>query len=355
MRRIIFGICAIVGLAAITPSCETDFSLNGDYTITPVVFGLLDQNQSTHMIKITKAYLGDGDNLVYAQNPDSNYFQQVDARVIEYVDSEPSGREWSLYDSIITNKDTSGLFYGPEQKVYVFREPALDENAEYELIIDINEGQHEVKGRTTLLSGFDVSGQLSLPTYKVTFNNANPTSSTDYKAWIFTVTEALNAADYNYKYTFNFTEFYMDGSSQSFSLERNEGNQSQEKPSNPQVQTASFGGLSFFEWLDTQIPDDDNVDYRIMTGLDLQIAVAHEDLAQYIDVAQPVTSISQVEPVYTNLENSLGLFSSRFIYEQYNFRLVKNSMRELCIGQFTGTKKFCSQYVEDNTESWACP
>ena len=137
MRKFILGLTSIVSIIALTPSCETDFSLNGDYKITPVVFGLLDQNNTTHMIKITKAYLGDGDNLVYAQNPDSNYFQQVDARIIEYVDSDPSGREWTLYDSTITEKDTSGIFYGPEQKLYVFQQPALNPDAEYEWQVEL--------------------------------------------------------------------------------------------------------------------------------------------------------------------------------------------------------------------------
>lgn len=356
MSKLVFGAAFLVSLATvvITPSCETDFSLNGDYRITPVVFGLLDQSQSTHMFKITKAYLGDGDNLVYAKNPDSNYFALVNARVIEYLDNELTGREWTLYDSTITNKDTTGVFYGPEQKIYVFHEANLNELAEYELIIDINEGQHEVTGRTTLITGFSVSPQLSQPTYKITFNKNSPAVAADYKAWIFNVTEGLNAKDYNYKYTFNWTEHYLDGTAASFSLERNNGNKGQDKPSNPQVQTASYSGYDFFQWVDSQIPADDNVDYRIMDGLDLRVSVAHEDFAQYIDVAQPVTSIAQTKPVFTNVEGGLGLFSSRFIYNQYNFRLVKNSMRELCAGQFSGTKKFCSEFIEDATETWAC-
>ena len=64
---------SFIGLIALflgVSSCETDFSLNGNYTPIPVVFGLLDHHDTTHIVKITKAFLGDGDNLVYAQNPD---------------------------------------------------------------------------------------------------------------------------------------------------------------------------------------------------------------------------------------------------------------------------------------------
>ena len=75
LQRISFFTLLTVALGL--GSCETDFSLNGDYEVQPVVFGLLDHKQGYHTIKITKAFLGDDDNLIYAQNPDSNYFNQV--------------------------------------------------------------------------------------------------------------------------------------------------------------------------------------------------------------------------------------------------------------------------------------
>ncbi len=75
----LFALLTGVSLFCGISSCETEFSLNGDYEIIPVVFGLLDHTETTHMVKITKAYLGDGDNLLYAQIPDSSYFNSVEA------------------------------------------------------------------------------------------------------------------------------------------------------------------------------------------------------------------------------------------------------------------------------------
>ena len=351
------SLLGIIAVAFSFKSCNTEFNLNGDYEIQPIVFGLLDHTQSVHMIKITKAFLGEGDNLVYAQNPDSNYFAQVDAKIIEYKDEVETGREWLLFDTIIPNKET-GTFYGPEQKVYAFYEASLDSSASYEIRIDV-EGNTDpdktIYARTELLDKFKVSGQLLFPAYKVVFAPNNVDDIDDYTYWTFTTTEALHAARYTYQYTFNWTETYEDLTTASFSATRNDGDYLQFKPSSPSIHIPTFSGLDFFEWLPTAIPVDDNVTMRRMDGIDLNISVAHEDLNQYMEVGEPVSGIAQVQPEFTNFVNARGLFSSRIIYDLEGFRFNSNTMQELCTGQFTNVLNFCSQYIEDSGESWYCP
>ncbi|MEX1001129.1 MAG: hypothetical protein WDZ35_03360 [Crocinitomicaceae bacterium] len=346
----------ILILSAISmDSCKTDFSLNGEYEVHPVVFGLLDHRDDFHTIKVTKAFLGDGDNLQYAQNPDSNYFEQVDARIIEYIDNSETGRTWQLFDTILTNKSTDGLFYAPEQKVYAFFEPNLDSTAEYELIVDINNGEYEVTGRTELLEGFNVSSTILFPSFKVPFAPHTVDEDSDYSFWQFTVTEANLAARYNYKYTLKWTETYSDLSTASFEMTRNNNDVVKDKPSNPLTHQALFQGVDFYQWVASIVPDDPNVIERRMTGLDLKISVAHEDLEQYMQVSQPVTGVAQVQPEYTNLSGGRGLFSSRLIFELKNLKLNSTSMKELCVGLYTGGKLFCSDYDEHIGESFYCP
>jgi len=336
-------------------SCRTDFSLNGEYEVTPIIFGLLDHKADVHIFKITKAYLGDGDNLEYAQNPDSSYFTSVDARIIEYIDGDKTGREWQLTDSIITGKDTSGVFYAPEQKVYVFYESDLDSSAEYHFVAYLNESTDSVTATTELIKGFSVSSQLYFTSYKINFASNTISDDTDYNSWIFTVSEGLHGSRYNYQYTLNWTEFYSDNTNQSFSATRNNGDKEQVNPDVPGGQSASFGGLDFYLWVRDIIPDDPDVIRRKIDGIDLQIAVAHENLDQYMDVAQPVSGIAQVQPEYTNINGGLGLFSSRVVLKLNNFRLDKSSMRQLCVGGYTSTKLFCSSFIEDAAESYYCP
>ena len=336
-------------------NCETDFSLNGEYTVTPVVFGLLDQRDTTHIIIITKAFLGDGDNLVYAQNTDSNYFKQVDAQVIEHINGSPTGRTWQLKDSIIPNKDTDGIFYAPEQKVYVFYESDLDENAEYELIIDINEGQHQAKGITSLIWGVDIPNSIKLSGYTVFFNKPNPLSNEDYLRWNFDVFEGYGVGKYEHGLEIEWIEYYTDGTNQTYSHRGNFSSEEQAAPSKPSTHRAVFDGIGFFQWVNSVVPEDDQVERRVMTNLTLRISAAHVDFNTYLQVSKPVTNIGQVKPTFSNIEGGIGLFSSRHIYTTSNLQLSKASRRELCQGQYTISKKFCSNYSTDFSEPWYCP
>ncbi|UKN02122.1 hypothetical protein K6119_01150 [Paracrocinitomix mangrovi] len=343
--------------AAFTNSCETDFSLNGEYEVNPVVFGLLDHTADFHTFKITKAFLGDDDNLVYAQNPDSSYFSQIDAKVIEYKNSSPTGREWTLFDTIMTNKDTSGLFYGPEQKVYAFSESDLDSTAEYELIVDIEGGKYQVTGRTALIDNFGLSGFNVVPSaYKIDFAPNTVDEDSDYNDWKIKVNEGMYAKRYNYKYTFTWTETYADMSTQTFSATRNNGDQYQSiNPETPSVQYNVFSGLDFYQWVASVVPDDSDVIKRQMNSLDITVSVAHQELDQYMSVGEPVSGIAQVQPEFTNLTGGRGLFSARVVKKVNGFLLNSSSMKELCTGLYTGGKLFCSDYIEHAGENFYCP
>lgn len=359
MRKFFRFLAIAIGFTSIT-SCETDFSLNGDYEIQPVVFGLLDNSQDVHFIKITKAFLGDGDNLVYAQNPDSNYFANVSAVVTEYnEDGDATGRVWNLNDTIITNKDTDGVFYGPNQKVYVFYESDLDSSMTYDLNVDINNGAHTVTGSTELIPRFRITGnfinQLAFNGNKISLAPKTVNEDSDYKDLSFTVNEGTNGKTYNYKYTMRWTEEYLDGSQATFSATRDNGNQDQALPNSPGAQTALFTGLDFFNWIPTVVSYDSQVAKRKLDGIDIRITAAHTEFAQYLAIGEPVTGIAQVQPEFTNLVGGRGLFSARVIIEVPNLILDANSAEHLCTGANGRTSDlfFRSTLLEHASESWA--
>ncbi len=345
-----FSFCGLIALFLGVSSCETDFSLNGKYEPIPVVFGLLDHQDTTHLIKITKAFLGDGDNLVYAKNPDSNYFAQVDAQVIEYdVSGDKTGREWQLEDSIITNKSTDGIFYGPDQKIYYFVEPDLNSGYTYEIVADINEGEHSFSGQTSMINNFNILGLIETGAFKLNFAKNNVTSNADYFAWSINFT-AENAGQIEMEYTFLRTEHYESGDSAKFSSTKIEG-QIDEAIDN---ETVRISGIDFYRWIEQEIPTDENVEQRTFDGFDLHFSLAHKNLDQYMTVAQPVTGIAQVQPIFTNITGGYGLFSSRLLYTIEDLPLNAASMKELARGQFTLVKAFCSRLPIHNTSSFYC-
>ena len=101
-------------------SCSEKIELIGNFDETAVIYGILDQSDSLHYIKINRAFIGPGNALDIAQIPDSSYFDQVEATVSEWVNGVQV-RSWLLSDTIIDNKESNGVFYAPNQKLYYFK------------------------------------------------------------------------------------------------------------------------------------------------------------------------------------------------------------------------------------------
>jgi len=356
MRKFFAFVALLVGVVTFT-GCETKFSLNGNYEIQPVVFGLIDHTDDVHLIKITKAFLGDGDNLVYSQIPDSNYFQNVDAKVIEFLNEEATGREWILTDTIITNKSTDGVFYAHEQKVYKFYESDLDSSATYVLEIDLENGAHQVSGSTELISKFRTSksGLEISPVFKLTLAPSTVTEDDDYSKWVFGLNEGRNAAAYSLYYSLRYQEEYADATIQNFEITKNILNTEQDKPLTPSSQQVNVKGLDFYTWVGESVLADPDVVRRRFIGIDFRIEVEHYEFQQYMDVSQPVSVISKVQPEFTNLSGARGLFSSRIVQDINSYLLDGNSMKQLCIGLYTGGLSFKSDYPEHTGESFYAP
>ena len=150
MKKILFGLAAIVGLSISLHSCKEEIELDGDFIETAVVYTLLDVSETTHIMKITRAFIGPGNSYDFAQIPDSSYFPNLEGTVTELNNGLPTGVSWELIDTTVTNKDPNGAFYAPEQKLYYFN-GTLNQNNEYRLDLDINNGEFTVTSTTELV------------------------------------------------------------------------------------------------------------------------------------------------------------------------------------------------------------
>ena len=352
-KRLTF-ITAIIALITFS-SCETKFTLNGDYERIPVVFGLLDQNESTHYVKITRTFLGDGNNYDFAQVADSSYFDQVDAQVIE-LDNGVETRRWQLNDTIIPNKE-SGTFYGPEQKVYFFTADDLDATMEYRIEADLDEGTYSINATTELIENFSLSFLIYSPGFTFSFGSPSSSTTGNYNSFISTYNEGKHAALYNPKLNIKYRETYADGSTSDFVIPWSKGNVEQDKPESPSTKTLNFAGEDFYTLLKSSINVDVNVVKRELLGLDLVMAIAHTEFAKYMEISQPSSSITQSTPQYTNVNSetsALGLFSSRQIVTVADLQISSGSFEELCTGQHTAALGFCSSLPEHAGKSFYC-
>lgn len=339
----------LIGLITFT-SCEKDFSLNGDYKRTPVIFGLLDQSDSIHMIRITRTFLGDGDNNLYAKIEDSSYFDQVDAKIIEFNNGDSTGRFWQLHDTLITNKET-GTFYGPNQKMYTFFANDLNEDYEYKFEGIFDKGKYEANAETELISGVSYTGPWQVFYPDLNFANASSSTSNTYPVFRPTMSGGENISLRKAKLEINYMVIYNDGSTALKQIVWSKANED-----NLNVQFA-FHGEEFFQFIKNNIDTDANVANRRMINVTAVTIMIDENTKKYMDISQPTSSISQSKPQFTNVnskDGALGLFSARHIIKK-TLPLNTNSIKELCTGQYTGNLSFCSTLPVHNDELWYCP
>ena len=55
------------------------------------------------------------------------------------------------------------------------------------------------------------------------------------------------------------------------------------------------------------------------------MTIGAQDLKTYIDVNQPFSGIVQERPVFSNIDNGVGLFSSRYTYDEIKGIELTNS------------------------------
>lgn len=358
-------------------SCNEDITISGDFEETAVVYGLLDQSDSIHMIKITRAFIGPGNSLEISQIPDSNYFQSVTATITEQLSGGTTGRTWTLFDTLVDTKETNGVFYAPEQIVYAFytrgkdnsdnpTNGALSANATYNLRILINAGtssEFEVFGSTEIVTG--ISTSTDSPNYQFKFAT-NAVTTGEYTAAPMFVTHG-NSEVVNTKLLIDYKDYTATDSS-SHRISWTWG----ELPTGTGATTNFSGqGETFYNLIaGAASTGNSNVIRRNLVGITVEVVGGSEDLYNYILVNQPSSSLAQNKPTFTNLTATndhpvIGLFSSRFTHRVYhsmvgtnqNTRCIdRNSTMELCVGPITGQYLFCSQQPLDIAQGqpWAC-
>jgi hypothetical protein len=301
-KYILLILLAMVALSA----CRTDFEINAAWKDMTVVYGLMNQNDSIHYIKINKAYLGEDNALTMAQDPDScSYGNNLEVKVEEWDVNGSQTNLWYLDTTTIYNKE-SGVFYNPKQVLYKFagQLDTLNKDKEYRLFIKNKSNGKIISSKTKLVHKFSVTKPLG--------TQVNLTGTSPIKViW----EPAVNGKLYQVVIRFTYRERnIITNDSIVKTLDMNLGSYTSANTdgTGPSLET-SFGGQTFYQSLHDNIAVDPNI-VRVATGYPLQFifSVAADEFNTYMEVNQPSSSIVQEKPEYTNISNGIGIFSSRY-------------------------------------------
>ena len=288
-------------------SCETDFDVFADRKEILIVYGILDQTESTHLLKINKALPGYANVLNYVAIEDSSGFDgNLEVKLTEKKNG--SLREIIFDTTSVYNKEP-GLFYYPHQLLYKSDEALIQDDI-YNLNIRDKVTGEIVSATTALIHDFIIENP---GTEKAGFEFRRKITSDQKFKW----TSAINGIGYQVIVRFYYKESSAPGDTLLKSVEWYQDIVKSDNALIEHEMTSIYNNERFFSTCINYIPyaDADKealVNARLAQRVDFIFTVIGVDFNTYLDFNQPIVGMMQEKPEYSNIQNGLGIFSCRF-------------------------------------------
>ncbi len=289
-------------------SCETDFDVIADYKEVAIVYGLLNQNDSVHYIRINKAFLGNGNALTYAQVADSSTFGANVNVILTETSATGAFIRDIVFDTVTLSNKTPGDFYSPNQLFY-YSTATLNQENTYELKVTHKTTDYEMSGQTRLVNLFSVtkpSSGAKTMSFKRTITQPNK----------FAWTNAINGKRYQLRFQFNFKELTLSGDTLRRKIDWVFAEKTSEKIDGTGESDVSYTNEEFFTVCESKIPYSDlateeNIAKRFASTCVIEVTAIGDEFNTYLEANGPSTGVLMEKPLYTNITNGYGLLSSR--------------------------------------------
>ncbi len=312
-------------------TCSTEIDVLDDWKETAGVYGLLDQSQPKQYIRIQKAFLGPDNALTMAQEYDSiNYINQLSVYIQQMDQNGNVLYTYALQPDTFTKEP--GFFNSAQQVVYSMNtQSTFNTNHRYKLLINNSQTGNSVDATTSLLDAFTVS-QPTGPS----INMVKITATTVVRVvW----NTSPDARIYQVGMKFFYWETDLNGTEYKATPEWTLGTV-QTTANSSSTQEIVFEPDNFYRFVADAIPYDPDVISRRADTIKFVIYAAGPELQTYMEVNGPSSALVQEKPFYTNINNGLGVFSSRYATTPKRLILTGRSVDSLACGRFTNQLRF---------------
>ena len=323
-------IITLLGLIFLTGffSCKSDFELNAEWKDITQVYGILNQSDSAHYIKVCKVFSGNQSAYVMAAEADSVNYQVAEVYLQEYKNNIPTNNKF-YFDTTTEISKLPGAFSTKKNILYKSK-AVLDPTAKYKLHVYLP-GKH-VTAQTGLINDFYIVKPTNSEYQQISFESSIIPYRTEWKS-------AVNGKVYEMAINFH----YIEVESASPNAFIKEDSILWILPS--VLSTSTMGGETmrqeigtdnFYRFIASELQPNSNVK-RIAkkATLDFILTVGGDDLNTYLEVSRPSDGLVQDKPTFTNVENGIGIFSCRYSKAVRGKQLTMKSVDSLSLGVFT--------------------
>ncbi len=332
MKKILFAGSVVVALLCVY-SCSNDFDLVDEWKDIPVVYGVLDRQDTAIYVRVEKAFLDpETSALEIAQIPDSLYYPEARVKL-----RRVSNDQFYDFTKVDGNLDgyprEAGTFANVPNWLYKLKldpDEELVENAVYELIVNRDEVSDPVTATTRVVSDLK-------------FSRPDPNTPMKWEegrnqeiSWLF---DKENAVFFDVFVHFYYIET-IDGVDVDKSFTWQVGSNITDLSGDKIRLEINIPGELLFQTISSRIDASNNVP-RKFDRLELEVIGGGESFWDYLSVNNANTGItsSQVIPNFTNFSEGYGLFASTNSVRQMN-QLTTAARDSLSDGRFTKDLNF---------------
>ncbi|GJM36042.1 MAG: hypothetical protein DHS20C18_50430 [Saprospiraceae bacterium] len=324
----------IVSILLSWTSCSTDFSLEGDWEDVPIVYGFISVQDTAHYIRVEKAFLEPGgDATQIAKIPDSLYYDNA----LVQIEKVLSGEVYTL-ERVDGNLEgyprEEGPFATSPNYLYKIKADEIDLTGgeEIRLLLTTGENTEPVTAQTNVLR-------------KLTPRDNSPSSP----AKLYPYDKDVNfswfigefAKVFDFRIRINYKES-VPGSTElvdkslEWVIDKN-----LIKEGDPERISVGIRSERFYQFIGGALePVSDR--FRTLESMDLIIVGGGQEFVDYFEIADANLGItsSNTIPVYTNLSEGLGIFTSRYFLVREGIEFDAITMDSLRTGIYTRELSF---------------
>lgn len=339
-----------IAFSAFFSSCENELELNAEWEENTVIYGLLDVNDvdDIHYVKVGRAFLGEDPIAVSAQESDSLYYNPEDITV-EVMEWEGSAlRNTYTLEPIFDVPKEAGFFTSDAQVIYTFTAP-LDVERDYSITVTNPSGK-EVTAKTSLVE------EVVYDRPRRGLNAAVNLSEINSRRYLVRFSSAKFARRHGLKMRVNYFEKETAETPNSEAVAKSfvwtfTDTKTSRITGGEDIEYA-IEPADFFNKLASEIEADGKYRYfaqpkrNLSSGLitaealDFIYPTASPDLSVYLDLSGPSSSLVEDRPVFSNITNGVGLFTSRNVSEINFVPLHNNVIKEVVSNSRTSALNF---------------
>lgn len=315
-------------------ACSTDFDVVGPYKEITVIDGFINATDSVQFIRIKKAFLGEGNVLVMAQQKDSTNYSDVLDVTMERLNGQNVVQTLTLIPVPDSSK-VNGSFYSPDQVLYKLAATILQDGSHYRIRVKNRSTGVEAISTTEIVKDLTMAPPIREP-YDLTTTGVPPAPA------LFSFVPGENSFIYDFVLKFHYTEF--DSTTGETTFKTVEWNREDQISSQNQI-SYKFIRAEFWEFLGREISFKTGVMRRIdnlpagYKPLEFNFLQGSEAMLTYYQLQNSSGSVNIDKPTFTTVQNGLGLFTSRIVHREFK-NLHQNTIAAFDTSAFTRNLNF---------------